>query len=327
MHLEISMSLQSVDEWIQILLNPTAAPSIIPEPFFKQVIREFKKILLSQDAVPEIPAPATIVGDLHGQYYDLLELFRIGGAPGKETNYVFLGDYVDRGYNSIETWQLLVLLKIKYPSRITLLRGNHESRQVSQVYGLYDEVMRKYGNPSVWRECTDSFDYLPLAAVVGGEIFCVHGGLSPDISHVDQIRHIDRITELPSEGEFADLMWSDPEDIDDWACNPRGAGYVFGKNPTKEFLHLNNLSLIARAHQLVQEGYKYAFSPQSDDEKNDDGLLVTVWSAPNYCYRCGNVASILEIDESLERTFKIFSETELSTRMSVPLRQTVPYFV
>jgi diadenosine tetraphosphatase ApaH/serine/threonine PP2A family protein phosphatase len=316
--------LRSIDDWIEILLMSGQSEEgetkvqIIPENEFRSILREFKKILLSEDAVPAIPAPATIVGDLHGQYFDLLELFRIGGVPGKETSYVMLGDYVDRGYNSVETWQLLVLLKVRYPNRITLLRGNHESRQVSQVYGLYDEVMRKYGNPSVWRDCTESFDYLPLAAVVGGKVFCVHGGLSPEISHIDQIRHIDRITELPNEGQFADLMWSDPEDIEDWAANPRGAGFVFGRRPTREFLHINNLTLIARAHQLVQEGYKYAFTEEE---------LVTVWSAPNYCYRCGNVASILELDETLERNFKIFSETPLSTRMSVPLRQTVPYFV
>lgn len=319
----------SIDDWIEILLM-SGCPSgeetvkILPENEFRSILREFKKILLSEDAVPEIPAPATIVGDLHGQYFDLLELFRIGGVPGKETSYVMLGDYVDRGYNSVETWQLLVLLKVRYPSRITLLRGNHESRQVSQVYGLYDEVMRKYGNPSVWRDCTESFDFLPLSAVVGGKVFCVHGGLSPDISHIDQIRQIDRITELPNEGRFADLMWSDPEDIEDWAANPRGAGFVFGRSPTREFLHINDLSLIARAHQLVQEGYKYAFT---EEDESCEGLLVTVWSAPNYCYRCGNVASILELDETLERNFKIFSETPLSTRMSVPLRQTVPYFV
>lgn len=323
----------SIDEWIEILLNPSENEfRIMPEPEFREVLREFKRICLCEDAVPQVPVPATVVGDLHGQYFDLLELFRIGGSPGSDTNYVFLGDYVDRGYNSVETWQLLMLLKVKYPSRITLLRGNHESRQVSQVYGLYDEVMRKFGNPSVWRDCTDSFDYLPLAAVVGDKIFCVHGGLSPDISHVDQIRHIDRIAELPNEGQLADLMWSDPEDIDDWSGNPRGAGFVFGRNPTRQFLHLNRLNLIARAHQLVQEGYKYTFGEDADLVGIDgarEGLLVTVWSAPNYCYRCGNVASILEIQEnSLDRNFKIFTETQLSTQMSIPnQRKAVPYFV
>jgi serine/threonine-protein phosphatase 6 catalytic subunit len=326
----IMSSSSSIDEWIDILMQPkTDTLKIMPEADFRAVCRQLKEILLLEDTVPNVSAPATLVGDLHGQYYDLLELFRIGGDPSK-TTYVFLGDYVDRGYNSVETWQLLSLLKVKYPNRITLLRGNHESRQVSQVYGLYDEILKKYGNPALWRDFTDVFDYLPLACVVGGKIFAVHGGLSPDISHIDQIRQIDRLSELPNEGQCADLMWSDPEEISDWATNPRGAGYVFGNNPVKQYLHLNGVSLIARAHQLVQEGFKYHFTEDLDlssVEGSRDGLLVTVWSAPNYCYRCGNVASILEVDENLNRRFEIFKETEMSTSMSVPLRNTVPYFV
>jgi serine/threonine-protein phosphatase 6 catalytic subunit len=320
----------SLDFWLQALLHSGEySPPVIPEHEFRSFCKQFKEILLAEDTVPNLSAPVVIVGDLHGQYYDLLELFRIGGDPS-QTNYCFLGDYVDRGYNSIETWQLLVLLKVKYPNRITLLRGNHESRQVSQVYGLYDEVQRKYGNASVWRDCAETFDYLPLAAVIAGKIFAVHGGLSPDIASVDQIRQIERISELPNEGQFADLMWSDPEDsIDDWANNPRGAGYVFGRNPTRQFLHKNGLNLVARAHQLVQEGYKYQFSDPLDLARvnSHDGMLVTVWSAPNYCYRCGNVASILKIDDELRREFKIFTETEKSGRLSIPTRQTIPYFV
>ena len=322
-----------VDRWLRLLESPEVDPHagrIMPESDFRKICARLKDILLEEDTVSIVQTPATIVGDLHGQYYDLLELLRIGGDP-RTTNYVFLGDYVDRGYNSVETWQLLALLKVKYPTRVTLLRGNHESRQVSQVYGLYEEVTRKLGNPSLWRDITDTFDYLPLAAVVGGEIFCVHGGLSPDISHVDQIRQIDRIAELPNEGQCADLMWSDPEDsISDWAANPRGAGFVFGNGPVKQFLHLNKLSLVARAHQLVQEGFKYSFTEERDIasvNNAQDGLLVTVWSAPNYCYRCGNVASVLQVDDNMNREFKIFKETELSTKLSVPIRQVVPYFV
>jgi serine/threonine-protein phosphatase 6 catalytic subunit len=322
-----------VDSWIEKLLETPAenqVARVMPESDFRTLFWKFKELLLEEDSVSIVAPPATLVGDLHGQYFDLLELLRIAGSP-ESTNYVFLGDYVDRGYNSVETWQLLVLLKLKYPSKIMLLRGNHESRQVSQVYGLYDEILRKYGNPALWRDITDCFDYLPLAAVVGGEIFCVHGGLSPDISHIDQIRQIDRINELPNEGQCADLMWSDPEDnIVDWAMNPRGAGFVFGPAPVKQFLHLNDLSLVARAHQLVQEGYKYSFTEDVDVNSvrgAKEGLLVTVWSAPNYCYRCGNVASVLQLDDQMNREFKIFKETELSTRLSVPVRQVVPYFV
>ncbi|XP_016334431.1 serine/threonine-protein phosphatase 2A catalytic subunit beta isoform-like [Sinocyclocheilus anshuiensis] len=127
-----------------------------------------------------------------------MELFRIGGKS-PDTNYLFMGDYVDRGYYSVETVSLLVALKVRYPERITILRGNHESRQITQVYGFYDECLRKYGNANVWKYFTDLFDYLPLTALVDGQIFCLHGGLSPSIDTLDHIRALDRLQEVPHE--------------------------------------------------------------------------------------------------------------------------------
>jgi len=125
-------------------------------------------------------APITICGDIHGQFYDLLELFKMGGSI-PDTNYLFMGDYVDRGYHSVETLSLMLAFKVRYRDRITILRGNHESRQVTQVYGFYDECIKKYGNANVWKIFTDLFDFLPLTALVEGKIFCMHGGLSPSI--------------------------------------------------------------------------------------------------------------------------------------------------
>lgn len=218
------------------------------------------------------------------------------------------GDFVDRGHNSVETFELLLCLKAQYPDRITLLRGNHECRQITQVYGFYEECVRKYGNANPWKYCTDVFDYLNLAAVIDGRVLCVHGGLSPEIRTLDQIRTIERQQEIPHEGSFCDLMWSDPEDIETWAMSPRGAGYLFGAKVTAEFNQINGLDLICRAHQLVQEGYKYMFPEKS---------LVTVWSAPNYCYRCGNVAAILSFDENLEREFKLFREVRWMDRAAL----------
>ena len=207
-----------------------------------------------------------------------------------------MGDYVDRGYYSVETCLLLLALKVRYPDRITLLRGNHESRQISQVYGFYDECLRKYGSINVWRMCTDVFDYLPLTALVEGSYFCVHGGLSPSINSLDEISVIDRFVELPHQGGMCDLLWSDPEENQEgWGSNPRGCGYIFGEDKVTEFNTANNLKLICRSHQLVMDGYKYMFNEQ----------LVAVWSAPNYCYRCGNMASIMEVDENLNADFKV----------------------
>ena len=266
------------------------------ESDIKELCRLVIEILTEESNVVWIPAPATICGDIHGQFEDLLELFRIGGdCP--EINYVFLGDYVDRGHKSVETFLYLMALKAKYPERVTLIRGNHESRQITMVYGFYEECNRKFGGLNVWRLCTDVFDYLTLSAIIDDKIFCVHGGISPKASTLDDIRLIDRKQEVPHDGPMCDLMWSDPEEsIQGWNASPRGAGYLFGANAVKEFLIRNNLQYIVRAHQLVMEGYKMHFNEK----------LITIWSAPNYYYRCGNIAAILELDENLQKIFKIF---------------------
>jgi serine/threonine-protein phosphatase 2A catalytic subunit len=144
-----------------------------------------------------------------------------------------MGDYVDRGYYSLETVSLLVALKVRYRERITILRGNHESRQITQVYGFYDECLRKYGNANVWNFFTDLFDFLPMTALVAGKIFCLHGGLSPSIDTLDVARALERVQEVPHEGPMCDLVWSDPDQRPGWGISPRGAGYTFGVDVTK----------------------------------------------------------------------------------------------
>jgi len=299
------------DEWVQ----QVRLCKYLPEQDLKKLCEMVKELLLEESNVQPVSSPVTICGDIHGQFYDLRELFKVGGDP-PETNYIFMGDFVDRGYYSLETFTLLLTLKARYPDKITLLRGNHESRQITQVYGFYDECQQKYGNANAWKYCTQVFDLLTLAALIDGRILCVHGGLSPDIRTLDQIRTINRNQEIPHEGDFCDLMWSDPEDIDTWQISPRGAGWLFGSRVTSEFMAINNLDLIARAHQLVHDGYKFMFNKQ----------LVTVWSAPNYCYRCGNVAAILALDKDLNQDFKIFHAVPDSERV-IPSRQPVPYFL
>lgn len=300
-----------IDLWIDLVKQC----KYLPENDLKRLCDYVCDLLLEESNVQPVSTPVTVCGDIHGQFYDLEELFRSGGQV-PDTNYVFMGDFVDRGYFSLETLTRLLTLKAKYPNKITLLRGNHESRQITQVYGFYDECLNKYGNANAWRYCTRVFDLLTIAAIIDEEVLCVHGGLSPEIKTLDQIRTIDRGIEIPHEGAFCDLVWSDPEEVDGWAISPRGAGYLFGDRVTSEFMHLNSLSLICRAHQLVHEGIKFMFSDK----------LVTVWSAPNYCYRCGNVASILDFQGAKKFEPKLFSAVPNSERV-IPPRITTPYFM
>jgi len=289
---------------------------LIKEEEVKSLCSRAREILVEESNVQRVDPPVTICGDVHGQFYDLKELFK-HGDDCPQTNYLFMGDFVDRGFYSVETFLLLLALKVRYPDRITLIRGNDESRQITQVYGFYDECVRKFGTVNVWRYCTEIFDYLSVSAIISDTLFCVHGGLSPTISCLDEIRALDRKQEVPHDGPMCDLLWSDPEEIEDWGVSPRGAGYLFGPEVVKRWNVVNNISLIARAHQLVMEGYKYMFGD----------TLVTVWSAPNYCYRCGNIAAILELDEDLNRSFKIFEAAPAESR-GVPAKRPQPsYFL
>ncbi|CAO3643803.1 unnamed protein product [Cunninghamella echinulata] len=277
----------------------------------RQLCNKLKEILAEESTVVPVHSPVTLCGDIHGQFYDLLKLFEVGGDI-PNTSYIFMGDFVDRGRYSLETLTLLLLLKVKYPDRITLIRGNHESRQVTRVYGFYDECLTKYQSSKVWEWCCTVFDYLPLAAIIDGSVFCVHGGLSPELPSIDSIRTIFRMQELPQTGGTCDLLWSDPESqVESWAISPRGGGFLFGHLPTDAFCHNNGVGLIVRSHQLVDEGYNFPFP-----NKN----LVTLWSAPNYCYRCGNKAAILNISDErsnvIESDFKIFMENEFQGNTS-----------
>lgn len=229
-----------------------------------------RELLLTQPALLELSAPVKIVGDVHGQYTDLIRLFEMCGFP-PAANYLFLGDYVDRGKQSLETILLLLCYKLKYPENFFLLRGNHECANVTRVYGFYDECKRRC-NIKIWKTFVDTFNCLPIAATVAGKIFCVHGGLSPSLSHMDDIRGIARPTDVPDYGLLNDLLWSDPAEMDeDWEPNERGVSYCFGKKVIMNFLQRHDFDLVCRAHMVVEDGYEFF----------NDRVLVTVFSAPN----------------------------------------------
>jgi serine/threonine-protein phosphatase 2A catalytic subunit len=301
----------SLDAMIERLLGCTP----LAESEVRALVARAQEILVEESNVQPVRAPVTVCGDVHGQFHDLMELFRIGGRC-PDTNYLFMGDYVDRGYYSVETVTLLVALKVRWRDRIFILRGNHESRQITQVYGFYDECLRKYGSADIWKLFTDLFDFLPLTAVVENQIFALHGGLSPSIDTLDSVRKLDRVQEVPHEGAMCDLLWSDPDDRLGWGISPRGAGYTFGPDISEQFNHTNGLKLVARAHQLVMEGYAWAH------EKN----VVTIFSAPNYCYRCGNQAAIMEVDETLRFNFQQYDYAPRRGELNVT-RRTPDYFL
>ncbi|WLF78507.1 protein phosphatase type 2A [Lodderomyces elongisporus] len=306
-----TQSVNQLDKWIEQLSK--CEP--LSEADVKKLCEMAVDVLQGEENVQPVSVPVTICGDVHGQFHDLMELFKIGG-PCPDTNYLFMGDYVDRGYYSVETVSYLVCMKVRFPNRITILRGNHESRQITQVYGFYDECLRKYGSATVWKVFTDLFDYFPITALVDNKVFCLHGGLSPMIETIDQVRELNRIQEVPHEGPMCDLLWSDPDDRGGWGISPRGAGFTFGQDISEQFNHTNDLSLIARAHQLVMEGFSWSHQEN----------VVTIFSAPNYCYRCGNQAAIMEVDEQHNRQFLQYDPSVRPGEPTVT-RKTPDYFL
>ena len=265
----------------------------------KFLIYQSKKIIADQPVYLEIQAPITICGDTHGQYTDLLRLFEVGGHP-PETNYLFLGDYVDRGKQSIETICLLMAYKIKNPVNFFILRGNHECGSINRIYGFYDECKRRY-SVKLWKIFIDLFNELPAAACIDDKILLVHGGLSPDLITLDQLSKLKRPTDVPETGLLCDILWSDPESNQkSWNDNDRGVSYTFNEKVLTKFLDTNNLDLLCRAHQVVEEGYEFF----------GDKELVTIFSAPNYCGEFDNSAAIMSVDENLMCSFKIFKSAE-----------------
>ena len=256
---------------------------------------EVTKIFLNQPVCLYLETPLNVCGDIHGQYSDLIRLFEKGGYP-PDVNYLFLGDYVDRGEQSIETICLLFCFKIKYSNTFFLLRGNHECASLNREYGFYDECKRRY-NVKLWKKFVDVFNCLPYSAIVEDKIIFMHGGLSPYLENLSQLNEVIRPTDVPDEGLLCDLVWSDPEsNLKGWETNDRGVSYTFNERIVDNFLTIHNLEILVRAHQVVEKGYEF-FNGRK---------CVTIFSAPNYCGEFDNAGAMMTINEDLVCGFKVF---------------------
>lgn len=275
----------------------------INEIEIEQICAQAQEIFKNQPMLLELDSPIKICGDTHGQYGDLLTLFKLGGFP-PIANYLFLGDYVDRGENQLETICLLLALKIKHPVNFFMLRGNHELADMNEDYGFLDTCENRFHDGrKIWKIFNKCFSYMPAAAIIKNSIFCCHGGLSPTLRSMDDILDIKRPCEKPT-GLLKDLLWADPDpDRSGWHRNiERNTSYTFGADIVKKFLIEHKLSLICRAHQVVDDGYEFFANKK----------LVTVFSAPDYSHH--NAAAILSVNSDLSYSFQTFKSQNSKLR-------------
>ncbi|KAJ6494234.1 Metallo-dependent phosphatase-like protein [Mycena sanguinolenta] len=265
------------------------------------IIEKANDILRTEPNMLALDGPVTICGDIHGQYYDLMKLFEIGGNPA-DTPYLFLGDYVDRGYFSIECVLYLWALKIWYPTSIFLLRGNHECRHLTDYFTFKLECKHKYSE-RIYDAATESFCSLPLAAVLNKQFLCIHGGLSPEFNTLDDLRSIDRFREPPTQGLMCDILWSDPaEDFgtektgESFLHNHvRGCSYFFTYQAACNFLERNNLLSIIRAHEAQDSGYRMYRKTKTTGFPS----VMTIFSAPNYLDVYNNKAAVIKYENNV----------------------------
>ncbi|KAK6031960.1 Ser/Thr phosphatase family protein [Ostertagia ostertagi] len=303
---------QLITNLLSVGLPDKGLTKTVSESDIMDVLGKAREMFLSQPTMVELDSPVKICGDTHGQYPDLLRLFNKGGFPPL-SNYLFLGDYVDRGKQNLEVILLVLAYKLKFPKNFFLLRGNHECANVNRAYGFYDECMRRYQSQRMWQSFQDVFCVMPLTALVGDKILCMHGGLSPHLESLDQLRNIPRHVahyflqffsffpdHAPTEATGAtlemDLLWADPViGLNGFQANMRGASYGFGPDILAKFCQVLNIDLVARAHQVVQDGYEF-FGGRK---------LVTIFSAPHYCGQFDNAAAMMTVDENLQCSFEI----------------------
>ncbi|KAG8853762.1 3',5'-cyclic-nucleotide phosphodiesterase (PDEase) (3':5'-CNP) [Tulasnella sp. 330] len=265
------------------------------------ILDKASEILRSEPNLLEIDAPITVCGDIHGQYFDLMKLFEVGGNPA-DTRYLFLGDYVDRGYFSVECVLYLWSLKIWYPDTLFLLRGNHECRHLTDYFTFKLECKHKYSE-KLYDAVMDSFCTLPLAAIMNKQFLCIHGGLSPELHTLDDLRNIDRFREPPTHGLMCDILWSDP--LEDFGAEKtqelfihnhvRGCSYFFTYHAACQFLERNNLLSIIRAHEAQDAGYRMYRKTKTTGFPS----VMTIFSAPNYLDVYNNKAAVLKYESNV----------------------------
>ncbi|KAG2166182.1 hypothetical protein JADG_005921 [Aureobasidium aubasidani] len=265
------------------------------------ILSECTKVLSQEPNLLEMDAPITVCGDVHGQYYDLMKLFEVGGDPA-DTRYLFLGDYVDRGYFSIECVLYLWALKIWYPNTLWLMRGNHECRHLTDYFTFKLECKHKYSE-AVYEACMKSFCALPLAAVMNKQFLCIHGGLSPELHTLEDLKSIDRFREPPTHGLMCDILWADPlEDFGQEKTQEyfvhnhvRGCSYFFSYPAACAFLEKNNLLSIIRAHEAQDAGYRMYRKTRTTGFPS----VMTIFSAPNYLDVYNNKAAVLKYENNV----------------------------
>ena len=276
-HQIMSTPMEKITDIGDIILIPKFEESTI-----SALIDEAKDVLKKGSPVEEVDGEVCVVGDIHGNFFDLIRIFAKSGYP-PNTKYVFLGDYVDRGQMSLEVICFLVALKVLFPLNIFLLRGNHEFIQVNRSYGFRDSVMHVYQNDNIWCKFNKLFEFLPIAAVVNKKIFCVHGGISDRITTIKKLSEIQfPIIECPC---VTDMTWSDPtENFTHFNESQRGKGCLYGYKAVSHFLDYNNLKMIIRSHECV-DGYRTSF----------DNSLLTIFSCSNYSH-CENHCGYALVD-------------------------------
>ncbi|XP_050354478.1 serine/threonine-protein phosphatase 5 [Nymphalis io] len=255
-----------------------------------KILIDVKAYFQKQPSLVDIKVPDdkkfTVCGDIHGQFYDLMNIFKLNGLPSDTNPYLFNGDFVDRGSFSVECIFTLFSFKLLYPDHFFMSRGNHETRDMNRAYGFRGEVTSKYTSQMA-DLFTELYNWLPLAHCINNRVLVMHGGLfSKDDVTLDDIRNVDRNKQPPEDGIMCELLWSDPQPMVGRSPSKRGVGCQFGPDVTAAFLEKNGLDYIIRSHEVKNDGYEVAH----------DGKCITVFSAPNYCDTMGNLGAFITMN-------------------------------